>query len=50
MSAKKLKTKVIAVGLTGVVISGVIIPNSKKCGNDRYDCNRIHKNIHEGLC
>lgn len=38
MSAKKLKTKVIAVGLTGVVISGVII-------NQQYEINQLEKDL-----
>ena len=38
MSAKKLKTKVIAVGLTGVVISGIII-------NQQYEINQLEKDL-----
>ena len=38
MSTKKLKTKVIAVGLTGVVISGVII-------NQQYEINQLEKDL-----
>ena len=38
MSVKKLKTKVIAVGLTGVVISGVII-------NQQYEINQLEKDL-----
>lgn len=38
MGAKKLKTKVIAVGLTGVVISGVII-------NQQYEINQLEKDL-----
>lgn len=38
MSAKKIKTKVIAVGLTGVVISGVII-------NQQYEINQLEKDL-----
>ena len=38
MSAKKLKTKVIAVSLTGVVISGVII-------NQQYEINQLEKDL-----
>ena len=38
MSARKLKTKVIAVGLTGVVISGVII-------NQQYEINQLEKDL-----
>lgn len=38
MSAKKLKTKVIAVGLTGVVISGVIV-------NQQYEINQLEKDL-----
>lgn len=38
MSAKKLKTKVITVGLTGVVISGVII-------NQQYEINQLEKDL-----
>lgn len=38
MSAKNLKTKVIAVGLTGVVISGVII-------NQQYEINQLEKDL-----
>lgn len=38
MSAKKLKTKVIAVGLTSVVISGVII-------NQQYEINQLEKDL-----
>lgn len=38
MGAKNLKTKVIAVGLTGVVISGVII-------NQQYEINQLEKDL-----
>lgn len=38
MSTKKLKTKVIAVGLTGVVISGVIV-------NQQYEINQLEKDL-----
>lgn len=38
MSVKKLKTKVIVVGLTGVVISGVII-------NQQYEINQLEKDL-----
>ena len=38
MSTKKLKTKVIAVGLTGVVISGVII-------NQQYEINQLERDL-----
>ena len=38
MSVKKLKTKVIAVGLTGVVISGIII-------NQQYEINQLEKDL-----
>lgn len=38
MGTKKLKTKVIAVGLTGVVISGVII-------NQQYEINQLEKDL-----
>lgn len=38
MSTKKIKTKVIAVGLTGVVISGVII-------NQQYEINQLEKDL-----
>lgn len=38
MSTKKLKTKVIAVGLTGVVISGVII-------NQQYEINKLERDL-----
>ena len=38
MSTKKLKTKVIAVGLTGVVISGIII-------NQQYEINQLEKDL-----
>ena len=38
MSVKKLKTKVITVGLTGVVISGVII-------NQQYEINQLEKDL-----
>ena len=38
MGAKKIKTKVIAVGLTGVVISGVII-------NQQYEINQLEKDL-----
>lgn len=38
MSTKKLKTKVIAVGLTGVVVSGVII-------NQQYEINQLEKDL-----
>ena len=38
MSAKKLKTKVIAVGLTGVVISGIII-------NQQYEINQLERDL-----
>lgn len=38
MSAKKLKTKVLAVGLTGVVISGIII-------NQQYEINQLEKDL-----
>ena len=38
MSVKNLKTKVIAVGLTGVVISGVII-------NQQYEINQLEKDL-----
>ena len=38
MSTKKLKTKVIAIGLTGVVISGVII-------NQQYEINQLEKDL-----
>lgn len=38
MGAKKLKTKVIAVGLTGVVISGVII-------NQQYEINQLERDL-----
>ena len=38
MSAKKLKTKVIAVGLTGVVISGVVL-------NQQYEIRQLEKDL-----
>ena len=38
MSTKKLKTKVIAVGLTGVVVSGVVI-------NQQYEINQLEKDL-----
>lgn len=38
MGTKKLKTKVIAVGLTGVVISGVII-------NQQYEINQLERDL-----
>ena len=38
MSTKKLKAKVIAVGLTGIVISGVII-------NQQYEINQLEKDL-----
>ena len=38
MSTKKLKTKVIAVGLTGVVVSGVIV-------NQQYEINQLEKDL-----
>lgn len=38
MVMKKLKTKVIAIGLTGVVISGVII-------NQQYEINQLEKDL-----
>lgn len=38
MSTKKIKTKVIAVGLTGVVISGVII-------NQQYEINQLERDL-----
>ena len=38
MGAKKLKTKVIAVGLTGVVVSGVIV-------NQQYEINQLEKDL-----
>ena len=38
MGAKKIKTKVIAVGLTGVVISGVII-------NQQYEINQLERDL-----
>lgn len=38
MSTKKLKSKVIAVGLTGVVISGVII-------NQQYEINQLERDL-----
>lgn len=38
MSAKKLKTKVIAVGLTGVVISGVVL-------NQQYEIRQLERDL-----
>ena len=38
MGTKKLKTKVIAVGLTGVVVSGVIV-------NQQYEINQLEKDL-----
>ena len=38
MGTKKLKAKVIAVGLTGVVISGVII-------NQQYEIKQLEKDL-----
>ena len=38
MSTKKLKTKVIAVGLTGVIISGVVI-------NQQYEIKQLEKDL-----
>lgn len=38
MSAKKLKTKVIAVGLTGVVVSGVIL-------NQQYEIRQLERDL-----
>ena len=38
MSTKKLKTKVIAVGLTGVVVSGVVL-------NQQYEINQLERDL-----
>ena len=38
MGTKKLKTKVIAVGLTGVIVSGVVI-------NQQYEIKQLEKDL-----
>ena len=38
MSTKKLKTKVIAVGLTGVVVSGVVL-------NQQYEIRQLERDL-----